>query len=234
MTATARAIATVTVQAVATAIAHVGVGASTQTVGPAAKPASICGSVTIDLLDVYVQGAHVKLLGYANPGLAGDAVTIDSALSSGQVAGAVVGRNGYFAAQAPLPPANQRMSDRARYTAHAGRHASPALKLSRRMYVYSVSAPHGGKVTITGRVVPPLGHPPAPIVVTRRNSCAQRTYATVKATVHLAADGSFTVVAPAPPSSAPGATYVLRTRVRPDAASTRLFATNTLPRVVGE
>ncbi len=210
-----------------------GVGANTVTT--AAQPASLCGAVTVDLIDVYVQGAHVALRGYANPRLAGTAVRIVSAWNGKVVAHSTVGPGGYFSAQAPKPAPALLTSDRTRYVAHAGRYVSPALKLSRRMYVFGVRTSAPGRVTITGRVVGPLANPPAAIFVTRRNSCAQRTYAAVKAKISLnRATGDFTATAPAPPPTALGATYVLRTKVRENPHSKQTFDTFTLPRVVGE
>ncbi len=210
-------------------------GVSANTVTTAAQPASLCGAVEVDLVDVYVQGGHVALLGYANPRLAGTAVRIVSAWNGKVVAHSTVATSGYFSAQAPEPSAALLTSDRTRYVAHAGSYTSPALKLSRRMYVFSVRAAGGNQVEISGRVVGPLASPPAAIVVTRRNSCAQRTYVTVKAKVSLnRKTGDFTATAPAPPATAPGATYVLRTKVRENTHSKQTFDTFTLPRVVGD
>jgi hypothetical protein len=128
-----------------------------------------------------------------------------------------------------LPPSAIRDTNTARYQAQANGHTSPAVKFSRRMYVYAVAADGAGKVRITGEVV---GGAAAPIVVTRRDSCKQQ-YKTVAAKVTISSSGTFTAIAPAPPSNAPGAVYLLRTRVHPAAGSKATFATNTLPRAVG-
>ncbi len=230
VTTTATTAQVTTVSATQTVTTTTTATSSTSTAVPRAQPASLCGAVTVDLLDIYARAGRVHLLGYANPMLAGRTVSIVSAWNGKVAAGTRVGSDGYFTATAPLPPASLRGSNRARYEARAGGATSPAVKFSRRIYVFAVTAIAGGRVRITGQVSGTLA---APITVTRRLSCAMLRYQTLKASVKVAAGGTFTAVAPAPPSSAPGAVYLLRTRVRPSKTSRASFATNTLPRAVG-
>lgn len=202
-------------------------------VGPTARPASVCGAVTVDLLDVYISDGRLHLLGYANPQLAGRRVLIKSMWNKETVAHAKVAADGYFSATASPPPSSRRASNTTRYAASIGREHSPALKLSRRLYVYAVTAAGNGKVRITGQVVKPLAAPPAKILVTLRDSCQSR-YVKVKTTTKLNhSTGAFTILAPAPPGDAPGAVYRLQTRVRDTTHEAKTFATASLPRVVG-
>jgi Pro-kumamolisin, activation domain/Bacterial Ig-like domain (group 1) len=201
------------------------------TAGPSSQPASLCGTVNVDLLDVYVSGGRLRLVGYANPRLSGQRVSISSVWNHRVVATAKVSSDGYFSASAKTPPANRGAT--AHYQARVGSLASPSLKLSRRLHVVSVARAGHGEVLITGQVGKPLADPPAKIVVTLRDSC-QTSYRTVKAKVRLnRATGRFTALVPAPPSSAPGAVYRLRTEVRLSTHERRTFATYSLPRTVG-
>jgi hypothetical protein len=202
-------------------------------VRPPDQPANLCGSVKVDLLDVYVADGHVRLLGYANPRLAGSTVTIESAWNARAVAHVKVAASGYFDTSAKLPPPRLRASNRARYRARLGAYRSPALKLSRRLYVFAIKPAGHRRVRITGQIVTPLARPPAPLVVTLRASC-QSGYKRLKAKVSLVrATGTFTVLTAAPPASAPGAVYRLQTRVGGEGRSRRTFFTASLPRVVG-
>jgi hypothetical protein len=198
-----------------------------------AQPANLCGAVNVDLLDVYLSGGRVRLLGYANPRLAGKSVSIQSTWNKQLVARSKVAPSGYFTATAKAPPLALRASNRTRYRASVAGYRSPALKLSRRLNVFTIAPAARGRVRIVGQILEPLADPPAALVVTRRDSC-QSGYRKLKATVKLSrATGKFTVLAPAPPASAPGAVYRLQTRVRIDTHSRRSFFTASLPRVVG-
>ena len=75
-------------------------------------------------------------------------------------------------ATAPLPRQKLRATNRARYIAEIGKQKSLRLKLVRRMLVSSTTV-KGGKVTIAGRVVRPLGAPVQQVVVKRRLSCGR-------------------------------------------------------------
>jgi hypothetical protein len=201
------------------------------------QPASICGNVNVDLLDVYIAGGRVRLFGYANSRFAGQTVTITALFSHRVVARARVGTDGYFRADAALPRRRLRASNRARYSAAVQAvpvpFHSPALKLSRRLYVSSVSPAGGARVRIVGRIVRPLATPRAPILVSLRDSCGRR-YAAVKAAVHLnPGSGVFQILASAPPAGDTGAVYRLQTRVAKHPRSHTSFATFSLPRAVG-
>ncbi|HUN78560.1 MAG TPA: protease pro-enzyme activation domain-containing protein [Solirubrobacteraceae bacterium] len=197
------------------------------------QPASLCGTVHVDLLDVFLARHRVQLVGYADPSLAGKTVTIRSTWNGKVVARATVSASGYFSAAAKLPSAKLRGSDRARYQARVGSFRSPALKLSRRLYVFDIARAGHGRVRITGQVVKPLADPPAKIRVTLRDSC-QTGYEVVKAKVKLSRrSGDFTISTAAPPADAPGAVYRLSTRVRLSRTGRGTFATYSLPRTVG-
>ena len=212
--------------------AHTPPGPGPNAAPPSAQPANLCGKVTVDLLDVYVSGGRVQLLGYADPRMAGHAVKITSLWNKRPAAAAKVGSDGYFRTSAKLPPSKIRGGNGARYRAIMSRYTSPALKLSRRLYVFTVTRAGSGKVVISGQVVKPLTVPPAPIGVSRRDNCRTR-YQPLHASLKLnKSTGMFSITAPAPPSSAPGAVYLLRTRVRRSAQGHRAFTTFSLPRVV--
>jgi hypothetical protein len=199
---------------------------------PTAQPASLCGIVTVDLLDVYASRAKLQLLGYANPRLAGQRVNIKALATATVVAHTKVASDGYFRASAPLPPARLRNSNRTRYQAIIAKAKSPPLKLARRTYVFTATTATGGQVRITGQLIKPLASPPAPIRVARRDSC-QQAYHTLHATVHLnKKTGTFTILAPAPPANAPGAVYRLQTRVPRTPHSHQTSTTFSLPRVI--
>lgn len=195
---------------------------------PSARPASVCGKVAVDLMDVYVAGRRIRLVGYADPALRGKRVTVSSTWNGKTVARGTVGAEGYFRMTAALPPARLRTSNRARYRATIGSVHSPALKLARRLYVVDVKTVAHGRVRISGRVSGPLTRPPAALVVSRRDSC-QTAYRRLRASARLnRRSGAFTIVAPAAPASARGAVYRVATRVRRGHGT---FATQSLPRV---
>ncbi len=209
-----------------------GVGSVHKVVAPSAQPASVCGKVTVDLLDAYLAGGRLRLLGYANPRLAGRAVVIMSTWNKKTVAQTKVATNGYFNATASPPAASRRLSNSTRYQASISKQHSPALKLTRRLYVFAVTNIANRQVRITGQIVKPLAAPPAKIVVTLRDSC-QSNYVRLKTTTKLdRVTGAFTIVAPAPPADAPGAVYRLQTRISDTVSNHKTFATASLPRVV--
>lgn len=179
-------------------------------------PASLCGrSSLFDLIDIYPQAGRVHLVGYADPRLAGQTVRIVSTWNHRVTATTTVAANGYFHATAPLPPKRVQGTNKARYEAQDGSYRSSALKLTRRMYLYTLTPASSGMVKITGIVLPPLTRPVSTISVYRRDNCAQPGYAHVRATVSLnRRTGRFTVLAPAAPEGATGAVYRLSTTVR--------------------
>jgi hypothetical protein len=117
-----------------------------------------------------------------------------------------------------------------RYQARLGRERSLRLKLMRRMQVFGVRT-RGRRVTITGRVVPPLATPrPRAIEVRRRVSCSRWR---VVRRIRPSRSGRFRTTLAGPPSRL-AATYRFATRVRASARgdSRKTFETFTLPRFV--
>jgi hypothetical protein len=108
-----------------------------------------------------------------------------------------------------------------------GRERSLSLKLRRRMILSSIRS-RAGKVTIAGRVVPPLGAPVRTVVLKRRISCKQTE---VVKRFKPAADGSFRVTVKAP-KGVGAAVYRLSTSVRKTRTNPKLYPTFTLPRAV--
>jgi hypothetical protein len=110
-----------------------------------------------------------------------------------------------------------------------GSASSLNLKLVRRMLVTSVGSA-GGKVTIKGRVVPPLAAKPKDRTITLQRvvSCMKTETVT---TFRPGTTGAFSVTVPAVPGQI-AAVYRLSTRVRSSAKDKRLKATFTLPRAV--
>lgn len=186
-----------------------------------------CTKKRLALVDVLRQGRRVKLFGVADRALVGKQVEIRFTADGRRVARPVVRRDGSFSATAPLPAANIRNTNRARYQARIGREKSIELKLVRRMIVSRLTSANG-KVTIAGRVVRPLGSPIQTIVVRRRVSCKRSE---VVARIKPTRTGAFRVTVAAPPKTL-AATYRLSTRVRKFASNPKLFPTYTLPRAV--
>ncbi|MDP9384078.1 MAG: hypothetical protein M3P50_02390, partial [Actinomycetota bacterium] len=186
-----------------------------------------CTKRRLALVDVLRQGRRVKLFGVADRALIGQRVSIRFTATGREVARPVVRRNGEFSATAPLPPAAIRATNRARYQAVIGRERSLDLKLVRRMVVTRLTGANG-KVTISGRVIRPLGSPIQTIVVKRRVSC-RRTE--VVRRIKPSRTGAFRVTVDAPPQTL-AATYRLSTRVRKFARNPKLYNTYTLPRAV--
>jgi hypothetical protein len=186
-----------------------------------------CTKKRLALVDVVRRGSRVRLFGVADRALVGKQVSIRFLASGRQVARPRVARNGTFTATAPLPRTGLRDSNAARYQARVGRERSLDLKLARRMVVTTLRS-SGGRVTIAGRVIRPLGRPVQTIVVQRRISCRRtQTVARIKPS----RTGAFRVTVAAPPRTL-AATYRLSTRVRKFASNPKLFPTYTLPRAV--
>jgi hypothetical protein len=207
-----------------------GVDASRTVVSPSAQPASVCGRVTVDLLDAYISGGRLRLLGYANPLLAGQTVLISSAEKHTAIAHAQVATNGYFSASASPPPAGTRSSNS--YEANIGGQRSSALALSRRIYIFGVTPAGHGEAQITGQLIKPLTARANAMIVTLRDSCHGQ-YARVKATIKLdRSTGMFTILVPAPPPDAPGAVYRLQAHVQRSTRDHKSVVTLSLPRPV--
>ena len=145
------------------------------------------------------------------------------------VATATVGADGGFEAHAPLPPKGLRASSKARYRARIGSEVSLNLKLVRRMLITRTSTA-GSKVTIAGRVIPPLSLKPRDRTITLQRVVACKTVENV-ATLRPDATGAFHVTV-TEPAGATAAVYRLRTRVRISAKSPKSAETFTLPRGV--
>jgi hypothetical protein len=171
----------------------------------------------------------VSLLGVAERRFAGRPVAIVFSATGKVVARPLVRANGRFSASAPLPSRAIRGTNRARYQARIGSDRSLELKLTRRVQVTSLRSVRG-RVTITGRVSKPLARRRAD----RRITLQRLTTCTTSETLTWLmprADGSFSVTVDAA-AAVQSAVYRLRTRIRTNARSAKLFDTFTLPRRV--
>ena len=113
----------------------------------------VCTRQPLVLSDVLVDGSRVLLAGSADRSLHGRTVKIVFA-GDHVVATARVGSNGLFSTTAPLPAADIRETNLARYQAVYGRMRSLDLKLTRRLQLQPPSV-SGRTVTLVGEVVPP-------------------------------------------------------------------------------
>ena len=186
-----------------------------------------CSHRRLVLADVVERGGRVRLVGAADRKLVGRRVFIRFTHTGRRVASAVVRRDGSFSATSALPARQLRGTNLARFQAVLGRERSLQLKLRRRMVVRSTKASRG-KVTISGRVLPPLAHPARSIEIRRRVSC-KREVVVGRARPNRA--GFFRVTVAAPPKQL-AAVYRLRTRVRKHASNPKTYETFTLPRAV--
>jgi alpha-tubulin suppressor-like RCC1 family protein len=186
-----------------------------------------CSDRKLALTDVVERNRRVLLDGVAVASLDGQTVKI---IFDGhqQVATAKIGAQGQFATSAPLPPPKLRDSNSARYTAESGSLQSLNLKLTRRLILDPLSS-SAGKVALSGQVIPPLGKPIAQIDVEQQLNCAAGS---VVARIKPSASGRFSIELAAP-TGAQAALYRLSTKVRENASSNRLFATDSLPETVG-
>jgi hypothetical protein len=186
-----------------------------------------CTHRRLVLTDVVRRNGRVRLTGAADRSLIGRRVSIHFTATGRRVATAVVRRDGSFSATSRLQARALRGSNRERFQAVLGREKSLDLKLYRRMVVTSTKAAHG-KVTITGRVLPPLARPARSIEVRRRLSCNREA---VVGRAHPDRSGHFRVTVPAPPRQL-AAVYRLTTKVRKHARNPKTYETFTLPRAV--
>lgn len=194
---------------------------------PVVSPILECTRKKIVLIDVLQDKGRVKLLGAADPDLAGKPVDLIFTGNGKRAARATVRADGTFETTAPLPPRRIRTTNRARYQAVIGKERSDRLKLFRRVAVTGLSSA-GGNVTIRGRLIRPLAKPIRPISVYQRVSC---TKTKVVKTFRPSKSGAFEVTFKAPAGQA-SAVYVLRTQVRKTLRSRRPFLTKSLPRPV--
>jgi hypothetical protein len=186
-----------------------------------------CTTRKLVLVDVLERGDRVKLTGVADTSLAGKTVAIVFNATGKTVAHAKVAQDGSFDTTAALPPERLRDTNDARYMATLGQEESINLKLRRRMLLTSMTSDNG-KVTITGRVIPPLGKPLQPITLKRRVSCTREQVVT---RFKPDADGGFRVTVKAPKGLGT-AVYRMTTKVRVTAQGSGMFDTYTLPRAV--
>jgi len=190
---------------------------------PASQLAVSCAGRPMTLISVYERHGQVSLLGAADRSLIGKTVGIVFSATGQQVATARVRPDGFFRARAPLPPADIRGTNRARYQARYAGQSSLDLKLQRRM---QLGVPHhrGGRILMSGHVVGPMTNPPSPVVVTRRVSCTRDVVVT---RVVPNPDGSWKALVPAPQGTQ-AAVYRATTQV-PGLDGSGLFPTFTLP-----
>jgi hypothetical protein len=208
-------------------IGKAAVGAGAACTPPAPRLALECTKRKLALIDVLPEGDHVRLYGAADHSLAGKTVKIVFKATHNVVASVQVAKDGSFTTTAPMPAANIRNTNRARYIAKAGGEKSLNLKLMRRMFVRSIRS-HGNKVTIRGQVVAPLATTPQTITLKRRVTCHRLE---VVKRFKPRNDGSFTVTVKKPKNLA-ATVYRLQTRVRESYTNPKLYPTFTLPRAV--
>jgi hypothetical protein len=186
-----------------------------------------CSTEKLVLVDVLERAGRVKLYGVADPALAGKTVDIVFDATNRVVAHAKVEKDGTFDTTAPLPPANLRDTNDARYMAKLGKEESINLKLRRRMVIDSMTA-KGRRVTITGRVIAPFAKPMQKITLKRQVSCTKDT---VVKRFKPRSNGRFKITVTAPKNLGT-AVYRMTTKVRNSSTGTSLFDTFTLPRAV--
>jgi hypothetical protein len=197
---------------------------SVQCVSPVVQQELACTTRKLTLIDVLQHGNQTYVTGAAQPSLIGKKVGIFFTHTGKEVGTATVEKSGRFHTLVPLPPANLRMSNSARYYAKYGQQKTLKLKFSRRMHVTKLTA-KGGQVTISGTVTQPLLNPVRKIVIQRRISCTKTV--NVK-TIAGNNSGTFSATLPAPPGSQAGV-YRAMTFVRQNTHSTKPFPTFTLP-----
>ena len=186
-----------------------------------------CEGRRLVLTDVFQQGNRVKLTGIADPALAGQTVSIVLDATNRVVARTAVGTDGTFDTTAPLPPANIRETNLARYQATLGAERSSNLKLRRRFVLESLTS-RNGKVTFAGHLVRPLGKPIQPVELRRRVSCTETRLVT---RFKPRRNGRFRITVKAP-AGVGTAVYTMKTLVRSSVGGSGLFETYMLPRAI--
>jgi hypothetical protein len=188
-----------------------------------------CSDRSIVLEELIPKGRRVEVLGVAARRFAGRTAEVVYEGSRRVVARTRVGADGAFRAMAPLPPARERASNRARYSVRIGSERSLALKLVRRMTLGAIRV-SGHRVTLTGRITPPLAARPRDrvIEVRQRVACGREK---VVAKLSPRRNGAFSGTVEAPPGAA-AAVYRLHTRVRASTRSAATADTFTMPRAV--
>jgi NHL repeat len=183
----------------------------------------VCTRQPLVLSDVLVDGSRVLLAGSADRSLHGRTVKIVFA-GHHVVATARVGSNGLFSTTAPLPAADIRETNLARYQAVYGRMRSLDLKLTRRLQLQPPRV-SGRTVTLVGEVVPPLTGPIATIAVQQELKCGRNR---VVGYAEPGTSGRFRITLTVPRSARAGI-YRLTSTVLGAAGSTTGFATYSLP-----
>ncbi len=204
-------------------VSSAGVDCAPAAPAPASQLAVACADRKVTLVDVAMHDGHVSLLGAAAAKDVGRTVSIVFGKGGKQVATGVVRPDGFFRAQAPLPPKAVRGTNAARYSAVLDGSKSVALKLTRRMRISKLSH-RGERVLITGKIAGPLV-PGEEIVIRRKVSCTKdvvaKRFTPTKA-------GTWKVWLPAP-EEGQAAAYRATTQVFGSDESTRRFPTFTLP-----
>jgi hypothetical protein len=198
--------------------------ASVQCVSPVTVASLQCTTRKLTLIDVLQRGNQTYVTGAAQSSLIGKKIGIYFTNTGKLVGTATVGKDGLFHTFVPLPPANIRYTNSARYYAKSGQESSLRLKFSRRMHILSLTS-SGGQVRLSGEVSNPLTHPISKIVIQRRVSCTKTV--NVK-TLTGVSSGRFSVTMPAPPKTQAGV-YRAMTSVTQNTHSTKPFPTFTLP-----
>jgi hypothetical protein len=195
---------------------------------PAPKPSPetpallACTRESLALMNVTQRGGRVRIEGVARHVLVGRTVQIELQGTGRILATALVGANGKFAANAPLPSLAIRGTNRARYVARVGKLASLPLKLYRRMYV-TRSKTTGTSLRLDGRVTGRFKRG-AEVALFRRLSCGGEQEV---GRTRLGKGGRFSLVVPNTlPPAGESAVYRARTTVL---KGRRAFLTYTLP-----
>lgn len=187
-----------------------------------------CGDAPLRLIDVRQSGTTMLVRGVAKRDFVGRPVAIKQFKSGRLVGRTKVRGNGTFAMRLPLPPAEIRDTNRARYYAAAVGRRSNALKFTRRMMTEDLTA-RGGMVTFSGRTLLPLAEGQTTVVIRRRVTCKKYvTVARVKADATGRFSGSFKA-----PAATSYAIYRAQTRVPTRTGSAKTYPTYTLPRLTG-
>ncbi len=197
----------------------------TTAVTPQLSAALACTTAQVALINVLQQGSHVLITGAARLVLAGKRVGIKFLASGKVVASATIGADGTFTASAPLPPANVRATNRARYEAVVGSLHSLNLKLQRRMYMVSATR-SGAHVLLSGYVTGSF-RPDTVVKILLRVTCSKEV---VIAKAKLTSSGKFSASVPAPSGAASQiAVYRATTTVLDDGHPEATFTLPTPP-----
>jgi len=161
------------------------------------------------LVNVAQEGDRVRIEGVAPLRLARQNVEIKLLATGRTVAMATVAANGTFSTTAPLPPANIRQSNLARYRAVAGAMKTLPMKLHRRMYMTRAGF-SSSSVTLHGRVTGSFRAGAEVTIYVSQTCTTQKTIARTR----LSRTGTFSVTMPGEAAQAGEVTlYRARTTV---------------------